>query len=73
MHLLERKSVGLRCTGGEHYWGRLLVTILIVFGLHWACPTQQETVEKMGTYEFSKLEYVLPVFVTALQGAICWS
>ena len=24
-----------------------------------------------GTYEFSKLEYVLSMFVTALQGAIC--
>ena len=30
----------------------------------------QDSIEGRRTYEFSKLEYVLPVFVTALQGAI---
>ena len=29
------------------------------------------SVGERETYEFSKLEYVLTVFVTALQGAIC--
>ena len=29
MHLLERKSVGLRCTGGEHYWEDLSVPIAL--------------------------------------------
>lgn len=27
MHLQERKSVGLRCTGDEHYWEKESVEI----------------------------------------------
>ena len=35
------------------------------------CPTKQETSGGgKETYEFSKLEYVLPAFATALDGAI---
>ena len=78
MHLLGRKSVGLRCTGGEHCEEELSVICCIrMTACIWrvwierTCPAWQESGEARKTYEFSKLEYVLPVFVTALQGAIC--